>query len=164
MVRRGDPATACPKCGKTGVVVEGESRFNMLGKPIALDGHLVSCGCPAGSNRVIAPLGPLSLNTAECRPVETMNPSASPAHYTDKPISHQLFDLQFLLTGPSDGKPKPNTPYRITMENGEVIRGVSDSVGLTKKLFSDYPLKATIEAPFYEPAELTYVCTDACQH
>lgn len=164
IVRRGDHTTTCPRCGKEGVVVEGDPRNVWMGELAALDDHIVSCGCPYGSNRIIAPLGPFSLNIAEHCPVETVNPSASPAHYTDKPILHQLFDLQFLLTNPSDGKPKPNTPYRITMENGEVIRGVSDNVGLTEKISSYYPLKATIEAPFYEPAELTYNCTDVCQH
>jgi hypothetical protein len=60
MVRRDDPTTVCPKCGRPGIVVEGESKFKLLGKPIALDGHVVSCGCPPSSNRIIAPLGELS--------------------------------------------------------------------------------------------------------
>lgn len=164
MVRRGDPTTVCPKCGKTGVVVEGESRFNLLGKPIALDGHLVSCSCPAGSNRIIAPLGILSADTTKCTYVETGNSIASLAQRpTEKTASKNQFDLQFLLTDSNSGKPKPYTPYQITMESGKVIRGVSDESGLTKKIFADSPLKATIEAPSYEPAELTCICTDVCQ-
>lgn len=160
MVRRGDPTTVCPKCGKAGLVAEGEARFNLLGKPIALDGHLVNCSCPVGSNRIVAPLGILSTDTTKCTYVETGNPIASLAQ---RPTKKQ-FDLQFLLTDSNNGKPKPYTPYQITMETGTVIRGVSDESGLTKKIFADSPLKATIEAPSYEPAELTYTCTDVCQH
>lgn len=60
IVRRGDPTTTCPKCGRQGVVAEGDPSTTWHGEPGALDGHLVSCGCPFGSNRIIAPLGPLS--------------------------------------------------------------------------------------------------------
>ncbi|WP_447749422.1 PAAR domain-containing protein [Pseudomonas nicosulfuronedens] len=164
IVRRGDPTTTCPKCGKPGVVVEGDSRNKWRGEWAAVDGHIVSCGCPYGSNQIIAPLGPLSPNTAKLSPVETGNSIAPPARHIGKPISHNQFDLQFLLTDSDNGKPRPNTPYRITMENGTVLKGVSDKSGLTKKIFADSPLKATIEAPNYEPAELINLCTDTCQH
>lgn len=53
-LRVGDPTTNCPKCGKAGTVVTGESGFNNHGKLQAVHDSIVQCGCPSGSNRVIA--------------------------------------------------------------------------------------------------------------
>ncbi|WP_194792521.1 PAAR domain-containing protein, partial [Pseudomonas sp. UFMG81] len=52
----GDKTTACPRCGQEGTLINGESRFRQDGIPTAVDGTPVQCGCPAGSNYVIAPL------------------------------------------------------------------------------------------------------------
>lgn len=49
----GDKAT-CPKCGKVGTIIEGLPSFIIHGKPAALDGYIIACGCPAKSNRIIA--------------------------------------------------------------------------------------------------------------
>ena len=57
ILRVGDLTSACPKCGQTGKVVTGESRVTWHNVPTAVDGSLVLCGCPHGTNRVIAPLG-----------------------------------------------------------------------------------------------------------
>ena len=53
----GDKTTVCPKCGKEGKVVEGESHRTIHQIPVAVDRCVVLCGCPSGSNRIIAPLG-----------------------------------------------------------------------------------------------------------
>lgn len=57
VIRSGDVTTDCPKCGKRGRVVDGDTRFTIHGCPVAVDGGLVSCGCPPGTNRIVAPLG-----------------------------------------------------------------------------------------------------------
>ncbi|AJA12911.1 hypothetical protein RPPX_05955 [Pseudomonas putida S12] len=57
VLRMGDPTTPCPLCGLEGKVVEGVWHFISDGQPVAMDGALVDCGCPEGSNRVVAPLG-----------------------------------------------------------------------------------------------------------
>lgn len=51
---KGDKTTPCPLCGQEGTLIEGESRWQQDGIPTALDGALVQCGCPLGSNRLIA--------------------------------------------------------------------------------------------------------------
>ncbi|MDF0729688.1 PAAR domain-containing protein [Pseudomonas entomophila] len=56
VLRVGDATTDCPLCGEPGRVVEGCRWFTSDGQPVALDGSLVACGCPSGSNRVVAPL------------------------------------------------------------------------------------------------------------
>lgn len=53
-LRQGDTTTECPECKKPGVIVEGLTFFNIEGKPAVVDGALVKCGCPEGSNRVTA--------------------------------------------------------------------------------------------------------------
>ncbi|TLP71549.1 PAAR domain-containing protein [Pseudomonas nitroreducens] len=63
-VLRGDKTTDCPKCGKPGVIVEGAEGYSWEGIPIAVDRCIVSCDCPDGSNRIIAPLGLLSTSTS----------------------------------------------------------------------------------------------------
>lgn len=53
-LRLGDATTECPECKKPGVIAEGQPFFKIEGKPAVVDGALVKCGCPEGSNRVIA--------------------------------------------------------------------------------------------------------------
>ncbi|EJD6537209.1 TPA: PAAR domain-containing protein [Proteus mirabilis] len=53
-LRVGDPTTICPKCGQAGKIATGENRINNHGKVQAVEGSVVECGCPFGSNVVIA--------------------------------------------------------------------------------------------------------------
>jgi len=57
VVRVGDRTTSCPKCNQSGVIVDGESHSIWHGVAAAVDRSIVRCGCPPGSNRVIAPKG-----------------------------------------------------------------------------------------------------------
>ncbi|MDF7679442.1 S-type pyocin domain-containing protein [Enterobacteriaceae bacterium ESL0689] len=57
VVRVGDKTTPCPECGEVGVIVSGEPRDTNNGKIAAVDGSIVHCGCPSGTNRIIAPAG-----------------------------------------------------------------------------------------------------------
>lgn len=57
VVRVGDPATRCPKCGQPGKIVDGEPKSTWHGVAAAVDRSIVLCGCPPGSNKVIAPAG-----------------------------------------------------------------------------------------------------------
>lgn len=57
----GDKTTPCPKCGKVGVIVSGDPRcFNSAA--VAVDGAKILCGCPQGTNFLIAP-GTVEVNT-----------------------------------------------------------------------------------------------------
>jgi uncharacterized Zn-binding protein involved in type VI secretion len=57
----GDKTTPCPKCGKVGVIVTGDHRHSN-GAAVAVDGAEILCGCPSGSNFLIAP-GTVEVNT-----------------------------------------------------------------------------------------------------
>ncbi|MFV9671174.1 PAAR domain-containing protein [Pantoea sp. KXB25] len=53
----GDKTTPCPKCGVPGVISTGDSSRPLNGRITAVHLSDVTCGCPAGVNRVIAPGG-----------------------------------------------------------------------------------------------------------
>lgn len=53
-LRVGDPTTQCPKCGQAGIIISGQQGFLNHGKLQAVHDSVVQCGCPSGSNRVIA--------------------------------------------------------------------------------------------------------------
>jgi uncharacterized Zn-binding protein involved in type VI secretion len=57
----GDKTTPCPKCGKVGVIITGDHRHSN-GAAVAVDGAEILCGCPSGSNFLIAP-GTVEINT-----------------------------------------------------------------------------------------------------
>jgi uncharacterized Zn-binding protein involved in type VI secretion len=57
----GDKTTPCPKCGKVGVIVTGDHRQSN-GVAVAVDGAIIHCDCPSGSNVLIAP-GTVEVNT-----------------------------------------------------------------------------------------------------
>lgn len=51
----GDKTSPCPKCGKPGVIAAGDIRQSNMAIAVAVDGSPVVCGCPAGTNFLIAP-------------------------------------------------------------------------------------------------------------
>ncbi|MGG5289840.1 PAAR domain-containing protein [Pseudomonas shirazensis] len=55
VLRVGDKTTACPRCAEPGTVAEGAPCFISDGSEVAVDGSLVLCACPPGTNRVVAP-------------------------------------------------------------------------------------------------------------
>ncbi|PSS45509.1 PAAR domain-containing protein [Pseudomonas sp. BBP2017] len=55
-LRLGDATTPCPQCGQAGQIAEGYDGWTIEGLAIAVDGVQINCGCPPGSNRLIAPL------------------------------------------------------------------------------------------------------------
>lgn len=54
---KGDRTGICPACGKSGVIAEGSPKALYGGNPVAVHGVLIACGCPPGSNRLIARMG-----------------------------------------------------------------------------------------------------------
>lgn len=56
-LRKGDKTGVCPACGKTGSIGEGTMKRQFGTVPVALDGAVINCGCPHGTNRLIARAG-----------------------------------------------------------------------------------------------------------
>lgn len=71
----GDKTTPCPKCGEVGVIVDGDHRCSNSAA-VAVDGAEIRCGCPQGSNFLIAPgtIPQLSEPSARMTPVAAPEP------------------------------------------------------------------------------------------
>lgn len=121
-VRHSDRTTPCPKCGKPGVVIDGHPGTIFFGEPTALDGHVVKCGCPIGSNRIIAPLGPLSSTSARGNNAKTLPiPAITP------------YAAQICLTCPSGSIPK-GLNYVMHLADGTTREGTTDHQGRTARI------------------------------
>lgn len=132
IVRKGDPTTACPKCGKPGVVVEGDPRNRWMGELAAVDGHIVSCGCPYGSNRIIAPLGELSSGVAG---------GSYPAQSVPIP-SLTPYVAQICLACPNGSIPK-GLNYVVFLADGTTRKGVTDHLGRIEQVTTQEATRIT---------------------
>lgn len=73
-LRVGDLTTKCRKCRQTGVVVSGQQAFLNHGKLQAVHDSIVECGCPDGTNKVIAYSDP---ENAQSSRLTTQSPAFS---------------------------------------------------------------------------------------
>ncbi|WP_455507776.1 PAAR domain-containing protein [Enterobacter sp.] len=99
----GDKTTPCPKCGKVGVIVSGDPRCSNSAA-VAVDGAEILCGCPQGTNFLIAP-GTVEVNTpswatAPEEPVQHAQAAKKQNTFanTCKPEDNQLLNGVYLWT------------------------------------------------------------------
>ncbi|MGO4019443.1 PAAR domain-containing protein [Klebsiella michiganensis] len=99
----GDKTTPCPKCGKVGVIVTGDHR-QTNGVAVAVDGAEILCGCPQGTNFLIAP-GTVEVNTpswaiAPVEPLQHAQVAKKQNSFADtcKPEDNQLLNGVYLWT------------------------------------------------------------------
>ncbi|WP_052130784.1 phospholipase effector Tle1 domain-containing protein [Erwinia typographi] len=69
----GDKTTPCPKCGEVGVIVDGDHRCSNSAA-VAVDGAEIRCGCPQGTNFLIAPGTIPQLSEAKARMAPVVSP------------------------------------------------------------------------------------------
>ena len=103
----GDKTTPCPKCGKVGVIVTGDHR-QTNGVAVAVDGAEILCGCPQGTNFLIAP-GTVEVNTpswaiAPVEPVQHAQVAKKQNSFGDtcKPEDNQLLNGVYIWTEITD--------------------------------------------------------------
>ncbi|EMS9950602.1 PAAR domain-containing protein [Enterobacter hormaechei subsp. xiangfangensis] len=103
----GDKTTPCPKCGKVGVIVSGEPRCSN-NVAVAVDGAEILCGCPQGTNFLIAP-GTVEVNTpswtiAPGEPVQHAQAAKKQNSFTDtcKPEDNPLLNGVYIWTETTD--------------------------------------------------------------
>ena len=58
-------------------------------------------------------------------------------------------DLYFLVLDQKSGQPMGHTPYRLSLETGQCITGLTDHRGHTQKLSGNSPLLVTLEIPYH---------------
>ncbi|MCX4179837.1 PAAR domain-containing protein [Enterobacter sp. HSTU-ASh6] len=103
----GDKTTPCPKCGKVGVIVSGDPRCSNSAA-VAVDGAEILCGCPQGTNFLIAP-GTVEVNTpswaiAPAEPVQHAQAAKKQNSVTDtcKPEDNSLLNGVYIWTEITD--------------------------------------------------------------
>lgn len=69
----GDKTTPCPKCGEVGGTVDGVHRC-LNRAAVAVDGAEIRCGCPQGTNFLIAPGTIPQLSEAKARMAPVVSP------------------------------------------------------------------------------------------
>ncbi|WP_395302400.1 PAAR domain-containing protein [Enterobacter mori] len=99
----GDMTTPCPKCGKVGVIVSGDPRCSNS-VAVAVDGAEIRCGCPQGTNFLIAP-GTVEVNTpswaiAPGEPVQHAQAAKKQNSFADtcKPEDNPLLNGVYIWT------------------------------------------------------------------
>ncbi|MEY0017671.1 PAAR domain-containing protein [Providencia rettgeri] len=132
-LRVGDPTTQCPKCGQAGVVISGQQGFLNHGKLQAVHDSLVQCGCPAGSNRVIAVSAPASIQsrsfTAASNAIDNVNEIAQTSNSQEAapfilPIQKVCRYCQRPITLSNACQPEFKEVIREFIDSGNDINGV----------------------------------------
>ncbi len=103
----GDETTPCPKCGEVGVIVSGDHRVSNE-EGVAVDGSEIHCGCPRGTNFLIAPdtveVYTPSWATASVKPVPHAQAAKKQNSFTDtcKPDDNPLLNGVYIWTEITD--------------------------------------------------------------
>ncbi|MDC8786098.1 PAAR domain-containing protein [Roseateles koreensis] len=141
IARVGDRATCkCNHCKSRGytIIVSGTPSFKVDGRNVACDGDVTDCGAvlmdAGGADFVVA-----MKIAAEFDPY----PNKSPSSQSNE------FDLHFLVKDENTGKPKVNVPYRLTLPDGQQVKGITDEMGFTSKIGAQSALTAKLEIPYY---------------
>ncbi|WP_312691658.1 PAAR domain-containing protein [Kosakonia sp.] len=99
----GDKTSPCPKCGKVGVIVTGNHR-QTNGEAVAVEGSVIHCDCPSGSNFLIAPgtveVNPPSGARAPVEPVQHAQAAKKQNSFADtcKPEDNHLLNGVYIWT------------------------------------------------------------------
>lgn len=163
VARIGDKVT-CPRKGHGNVttIVTGDQTAIIDGQPVARHGDKTACGAMLISGQMLTYVDDgagATTNTPNANDQATRAVSRS-ASRSDGSFP---YDLQFLVKGDKTGSPQGGVPYKITLDNGKVIRGRTDKNGLTQKVSADYPAQATLEAPYHDHRTTDAVCGyDTC--
>lgn len=160
LLRQGDKST------RGGVVLEGIDKRTHLGRAITFIGAKVWCeGCK--SEGVIGSKGPHKNATmygkhpaldgdvclCKCDPPPVMNASQDSSYHVFNETEagafeygssakqttgthHGVYDEQFALTDAA-GKPLPDTCYTARLPSGELVHGITDSLGRTARYATD---------------------------
>jgi uncharacterized Zn-binding protein involved in type VI secretion len=150
--------TSCPKCKGTYAIVEGALTTTFYGKGVALAGMKTACGATLIATQ-FTDVVEYGHGTAGAAPTRASVAAASDAavaahsHAESANVAARpdvgKFDLFFLVKN-GKGKVLADMPYKITLEDGSVVHGITDHAGHTQKVFADTPQKATIEVPYYD--------------
>ncbi|MFJ3470212.1 PAAR domain-containing protein [Pseudomonas sp. NPDC090201] len=169
VLRRGDKTTPCPKCGQVGEIAEGDSSFKWHGIPTAKHNALILCGCPRGTNRLIAPRDEESQmphESAQPFAARSAEKGLSPEHSFmagSTPVTPgKTFARTFLITDSETYAPLRSRSFLATVD-GRQITGITDDQGMARveapTADSSISLHVSFLAPVRELPELAAMTT-----
>lgn len=148
LARVGDQVT-CPKKGHgTTVIVSGDPTMIVDGAPVARHGDKCACGATLISSQVLSRVTGGSDNQSMLQTAARASaPGVGKAAglITSLLPENHNFDIHFIVQDERTGAPLAQVPYKITLEDGSSITGVTNESGLTEKISSNTRQKATLE-------------------
>jgi uncharacterized Zn-binding protein involved in type VI secretion len=146
--------TFCPKCKGNFSIIEGALTTTFYGQGVALAGMKTACGAVLIATQFTDTVEYGSGNESNEAPKPSTGFNSRVAKHTDAraaapSVPVAAFDIHFHVKNKDSGKSMGNTPYRITVDDGQIIEGVTDENGFTQKVASDKPRIATIEVPYH---------------
>lgn len=149
LARVGDQVS-CPKKGHgITVIVTGDPTMIVDGAPVARHGDKCACGATLIASQLVSGVGDVDGGCVSSNSVAA-TASAPGAAKAAGLISSLLpenhdYDIHFLVRDELTGQPLPRVSYKITLEDGRSITGITDEKGLTEKISSNTKQKATLE-------------------
>ena len=145
VARVGNHAT-CPIKGHGGTtaIITGDPTLIIDGAPAARHGDKTACGATLLSSQVTTmdEAGGGGIGAARAS-------SPGPPLAMASQLQSTSYDLHFLVKDEKSGSPMANVPYRLTLETGQEITGVTDQQGLTGTIGADSALTAKLEVLYY---------------
>jgi uncharacterized Zn-binding protein involved in type VI secretion len=153
--------TSCPKCKGTYPIIEGALTTTFYGKGVALAGMKTACGATLIATQftdIVEYGGGTTQSSHAGKALATILATAplaaaladSEADAHEEMAGQDSFDLFFVVKDEKTGEVMADTPYKITMEDGCEVVGITDHAGHTEKVCSHYAQQATIEVPYYD--------------
>ena len=145
VARVSDKAT-CPTHKGTFPIVDGDPTTIIDGQAVALHGSSLACGC-----KVLAVQQTRVFLNAAANDGSNRRQSGSVASNT---APTPKYDEQIQFLGPT-GKPLAGLAYALNLEDGSLVRGVSDDAGRTRRVATPTPLGiigAELEPPENAPS------------
>jgi uncharacterized Zn-binding protein involved in type VI secretion len=142
IARRGH-LTYCPQCKGSFPIIEGVDHHTFAGVGTALDGMKTACGAEliATQQRMKIEDGisdPSSSHATSARPDAAPEAEKVVEEPAEFPLttSTDSFSGSFRAVDLNTGTPLMGIPYRIELEDGSTVRGVTDTQGKTQHITS----------------------------
>ena len=133
----------CPACRTEFVIAAGSHRARFMGMQVALEGMSTSCGAVQNASQHQAKVD----DGLPFHPAPS-SPSVAPNVVTPSP-SHG-YDMHFIVRGTYSGAPLSRVPYKLELDDGTAIVGVTDERGCTDRISADHPALATLTVPYHD--------------
>ena len=133
----------CPACRTEFVIAGGSHRARFMGVQVALEGMSTSCGAVLNASQHQAKVD-------DGLPTDQVPSSPSVAARMITPSHSHSYDMHFIVRGERSGTPLPRVPYKLELEDGTAIIGVTDEHGCTDRISADRPALATLTVPYHD--------------